>query len=117
MNKKDHFSNVLPSIYRYSYAYELEYSSCDIILIYELVCSLYVMMLSYRTLCLIIHIMDMIRNRAKLRWRFIVPSGVPKLLTCRSVGSGTRGAWVASLYTSMVLGYIEAGECIVLVHG
>jgi hypothetical protein len=27
-----------------------------------------------------------------------------------------RGTWVVSLYVSMVLGYIETGECIVLIH-
>ena len=57
------------------------------------------------TLCLIVHIINMIRGRAKLRWWFIMPSDVPKSFTCRSVGSGTqrdlgsfcirkRGAWV-----------------------
>jgi hypothetical protein len=61
------------------------------ILIYELAYSFYVMILPYRTLCLIIHIVYMIRIRAKLRWWFIVPSGVPKSFTCRSVGSGTPG--------------------------
>jgi hypothetical protein len=75
------------------------------------------MILSYITLFLIIHIIYMIRNRAKLRWGFIVPSGVPKPLTCRSVGSGTQGAWVVSLYMRMAFEYIEVGECIVLIHG
>ena len=44
---------------------------------YELEYSFYVMNLAYRTLCLTIHITYMIRIRAKLRWRFIVPSGCP----------------------------------------
>ena len=64
----------LLSYYQYSYAYELEYSS-------------YAMNLAYRTLCLIIHTTYIIRSRAKLRWWFIVPLGVPKSYACRSVGS------------------------------
>jgi hypothetical protein len=88
INKKYQFSKVLPLIYRYSYAYELEYSSYDMILKYGLAYSFYVMILPYRTLCLIIHIIHMIRNRAKLRWRFIMPSGVPQVLylSIRRVG-------------------------------
>ena len=79
------------SYYQYSNAYELDYSSHDIIMIYKLAYSLYVMILTCRTLCLIIHIIYMSRIRAKLRWQFIVPSGVPKFFTCPSVGSGTQG--------------------------
>ena len=78
------------SYYIYSHPYELEYS-CVMILIYELVYSLYVMKVAYLTLCLTIHITYIIGFRAKLRWQFIMPSGVPKSFTCRSVGSGTQG--------------------------
>jgi hypothetical protein len=63
------------------------------------------MTVAYLTLCLNNHITYIIGIRVKLRWRFIMPSGVPKFFTCRSVGSGTqedlgsfyirkRGAWV-----------------------
>jgi hypothetical protein len=63
------------------------------------------MTVAYLTLCLNNHITYIIGIRVKLRWRFIVPSGVPKFFTCRSVGSGTqedlgsfcickRAAWV-----------------------
>jgi hypothetical protein len=76
---------------QYNNAYELDYSSHVIIMIYELAYSLYAMILTCRTLCLIIHITYMSRIRAKLRWRFIMPSGVPMFFTCRYVGSGTRG--------------------------
>jgi len=69
------------------------------------------------TLCLTTHITYIIRITAKLGWRFIVPSDVPKSFTCRSVGSGTQGIWVVSVYASMVLGYGETGECIVPFHG
>jgi hypothetical protein len=68
----------LSSIYQYSFAYELEQNS-------------YIMFVAYRTLCLIIHTTFMIRIRAKLRWRFIVLSGVPKSYAYRSVGSESRG--------------------------
>ena len=97
-------SKVMSSLY-YSHTYELEYSYCVMILIYELVQSLCVMRIAHLTLCLNNHITYIIRIRAKLRWRFIVPSGVPKFFTYRSVGSRTqgdlgsfcirkRGAWV-----------------------
>ena len=84
-------SKVLFLSYNYSHTYELEYSLYVTILAYELVYSFYIMRLAYMTLCLIIHIINMIRIRAKLWWQFIVPSGVPKSFTCRSVGSESRG--------------------------
>jgi Ni/Fe-hydrogenase subunit HybB-like protein len=75
------------SFYEYSCAIELDYSSHVIILTYELVYSLYVMILTCATLCLTIHMTYMSRSRAKLRRRFIVPSGLPMSYACRSVGS------------------------------
>jgi hypothetical protein len=75
------------SYHSYSSAYELDCSSRVMIMIYELVYSLCVMILTCSTLCLIIHITYMSRIRAKLRWWFIVPSGVPMSYACRSVGS------------------------------
>ena len=81
---------VMSSLY-YSHTYELEYSYFIMILIYELVQRVCVMRVAHLTLCLNNHITYIIRIRAKLRWRFIMPSGVSKFFTCRSVGSGTRG--------------------------
>ena len=101
----------------YSHTYELEYSYCAIILIYELVYSLYVMKVAHMTLCLNTHITYIIGIRAKLRWRFIMLLGVPKFFTCRSIGLRTRGIWVVSVYTCVVLGYGEIGQCIVPFHG
>ena len=72
-------SIVMLSYHLYSSAYELDYSFCFIIMIYELAFSLYVMILTCRTLCLIIHMTYMSRIKAKLRWRFIVPSGPSSL--------------------------------------
>jgi hypothetical protein len=66
------------SIYQYSYAYELEQSS-------------YVMNLAYRTLCLIAHTTYMIRLRIKLRWRFVMPSGLLESYAYRSVGLKSWG--------------------------
>ena len=80
-------SKVMSSLY-YSHTYELEYSYCVMILIYELVQSLCVMRVPHLTLCLNNHITYIIGIRAKLRWRFIVPSGVPKFFTCRSIWVG-----------------------------
>ena len=79
------------SSYNYSHTYELEYSYCVIILIYELVYSLCVMKVAHLTLCLTTHITYIIRIRGKLRWQFIMPLGVPKSFTCQSVWSGTQG--------------------------
>ena len=109
-------SKVMSSLY-YSHTYELEYSYSIMILIFELVQILCVMRIAHLTLCLNNHITYIIGIRAKLRWWFIVPSGVPKFFTCRSVGSGTQGIWVVSVYASVVLGYGRIGECIVPFHG
>ena len=116
MNRNISSSKVIISSYNCSHAYKLVYSCYVIILIYELVYSLCIMRLAYMTLCLTTHITYIIRIRAKLRWWFIVLSGVPKSFTYRSVESGTRGIWVVSVYASMVLGYGEIGECIVPLH-
>ena len=91
MNRNMSSSKAMLSYYNYSHTYELEYSYCVMILIYELVQNLCVMRIAHLTLCLNNHITYIIGIRAKLRWWFIVPSGVPNFFTCRSVGSGTRG--------------------------
>jgi hypothetical protein len=91
MNRDMSSSKVMPSLYNYSHTYELEYSYYVTILIYELAYSLCVMRVAYLTLCLATHITYIIGIRAKLRWRFIVLSGVPKSFTYRSVGLGIRG--------------------------
>jgi hypothetical protein len=54
MNSNMSSSKVMLSYYIYSHTYELEYSYCVIILIYELVYSLYVMRVAHSTLCLTI---------------------------------------------------------------
>jgi hypothetical protein len=87
MNNMKNSSKVLLLIFQYSCAYELEYSFHVIILTYELAYSFYVMSLTCKMLCLNIHVTCMIRIRAKLRWRFIVPSSVPMSYACRSIGS------------------------------
>ena len=112
MNNTMSSSIVMLSYLQYNNAYELEYSSHVIIMIYELAYSLCVMILTCRILCLSIHITYMSRMRVKLRWQFIMLSDVPKFFTYRFVGSGTRGIWVVSIYASMVLGYGETGEYI-----
>jgi hypothetical protein len=66
----------------YSHTYELQYSYCVMILIYELAYSLCVMKVAHLNLCLTTHITYIIGIRAKLRWQFIMPSGVPKSFTC-----------------------------------
>ena len=91
MNKMNHFSNVLFLTYHYSHTYELEYSFHVMIFTYELAYSFYVMNLTCRTLSLIIHITCMIRIRTKLRWWFMVSSGLPRSYACRSVGSESWG--------------------------
>ena len=69
------------SYHFYSHTYELEYSYDVMILIYELVYSLCVMRVAHIALCLTNYITYIIGIRAKLRWRFIVLSGVPKFFT------------------------------------
>jgi hypothetical protein len=83
MNSNKSSSKAMPSYYIYS--------CCVMILIYELVYSLCVMRVAHLTLFLNTHITYIIRFRAKLRWRFIVLSGMPMSFTCRSVGSKTWG--------------------------
>ena len=87
MNRNMSSSKVLYSSYNYCHTYELEYSLYVMILTYELEYNFYVMRLAYMTLCLTIHIINIIGIRAKLRWWFIMLSGVPKSFTCQSIGS------------------------------
>ena len=91
MNTKIISSKIMLSNHKYSSAYELDYNFHVIILTYELAYSLYVMILTCLTSCLTIHMTYMSRSRVRLRWRFIVPSGVPMSYACRSVGSEPRG--------------------------
>ena len=57
---------VLLSYHLYSCAIELEYSCLVIIMIYELVYSLCVMILTCSTSCLVIHMICMSRSRARV---------------------------------------------------
>ena len=91
MNTKRISSKVMLSYLQYSSAYELEYSCLVIIMIYELEYSLCVMILTCLTLCLTIHMTCMSRSRARLRWRFVVPLGLPMSYACRSIGAKSRG--------------------------
>jgi hypothetical protein len=49
------------------------------------------MRIAHLTLCLSYHITCITGIRVKLRWWFIMSSGVPKFFTYRSVGSRSRG--------------------------
>ena len=104
MNTNRISSKVMLSFYKYSCAIELEYIFYVIIMTYELAYSFYAMILTCATLCLIIHVTCMIRSRAKLRWLFIVPSGLRMSYACRSIGLESREIWVVSLYTGVVPG-------------
>ena len=84
-------SIALFSYLQYSSAYELEYSCLVIIMIYELAHSLCVLILTCSTLCLTIHMICMSRTRARLRWQFVVPSGLPMSYACRSIGLESLG--------------------------
>ena len=84
-------SKVMLSYHLYSYAIKLEYSCLVIIMIYELAYSLYVMILTCSTLCLIIHMMCMSRSRARVDVTVRRSFGFAHILTCRSVGSMSRG--------------------------
>jgi hypothetical protein len=67
------------------------YSSWVMISAYELEYSPYVMNIAYRTVCLIIHATYMGRIRDRLRWQFVLPSGLSVSYACRSIGSESRG--------------------------
>ena len=84
-------SEVLLSYQLYSTAYELEYSCLVIIMIYELVYSLCVMILTCSTSCLIIHMICMSRSRARVRVMVCCSFGFAHILACRSIGSESRG--------------------------
>jgi hypothetical protein len=67
----------------YSNAYELEYSlEHVIIMIYELVYSLYAMTLTCSSSFFNVHMICMSRSRVRLGWRFVVPSGLLISFTC-----------------------------------
>jgi hypothetical protein len=103
MNTNMVSSKVMLSVHMYSCVIELEYSfhvifltyelayslcvmiltcSFDMIISYELDYSFYAMTSSYRILCLNFHTIYMMTIRAKLRWRFVVPSGMPMFYAC-----------------------------------
>jgi hypothetical protein len=52
----------------------------------------------------------MSRSRGKLRWRFIVPSGLPISFTYQSVGPGTQGDMGSFLVHGVVLGCMGTFE-------
>jgi hypothetical protein len=92
MNTMKSSSKFKFSYHSYSNAYKLEYSCLHVIIvIYELAYSLDVIILTCSTSCLNIHMTSMSRSRVRLRWRFVVPSGLPISFTCQSIGLGTRG--------------------------
>ena len=69
---------------------ELEYSCLVIIMIYELAYNLSVMILTCSTLCLIIHMTCMGRNRARVEVMVHRSFGFAHILACRSIGSESR---------------------------
>jgi hypothetical protein len=96
-------SIVLLSYHLYRSAYELEYSCLVILKLYEIAYSLCVMILTCSTSCLIIHMICMSRSRARVEVTVRRSFWFAHILACRSVGSESRGIWVASLYAGMVL--------------
>ena len=110
-------SIVMLSYHLYSSAYELEYSFHVIIMIYELAYSLCVMILKCSTLCLTIHTSCMSRSRDRLRWRFIVPLGLPMSYACWSVGSESRGDMGSSFYTRAWCSSIQEPSDMTVLHG
>ena len=70
----------------YSSAYELECSLHVIIMISELVYSLYVMILTCSTSCFNIHMSCMSRSRIRVGVRVCCSYGVAYILACQSIG-------------------------------
>ena len=91
MNMMKSSSKLLLSYHLYSSAYELEYSCLVIIMIYELACSLCVMILTCSTSCLIIHIICVSRSRGRVEVMAHHSFGFAHILACRSIGSESRG--------------------------
>jgi len=90
-------SKFMLSLSNYCHIYELEYS-CDVmILIYELVYSLCVMRVPSLTLCLLKHITYIMKIRTKLDVVVHRVTRCAQFITCRSIGSESRGE-LGSLY-------------------
>ena len=75
----------------YSSAYELHYTSHVIIMIYELVYSLGVMILTYSTSCLNIPMTCMSRSGTRVEVMVHRSFKFAHILACRSIGSESRG--------------------------
>ena len=91
MNITKSSSKVLLSYHLYSSAYELDYSCLVIIMVYELVYSLCVMILTCATSCLIIHMVCMSRSRSRVEVMAHRSFGFAHILACRSIGSESQG--------------------------
>ena len=111
MNTKRISSIVMLSYHLYSCAIELEYSCLVIIMIYEVAYTLCVMILTCSTSCLIIHMICMSKSRAGVGVVVCHSFGFAHILACRSIGLESRGIWVVSLYTGMVLGCTGTFRC------
>ena len=90
MNTMKSSSKVLLSYHLYSTTIELEYSCLVIIMIYELAHSLCVMILTFSTLCLIIHMNCVSRSRARVEVMVHRSFEFSHILACRSIGSESR---------------------------
>ena len=93
MNTKRISSIVMLSYHEYSGAYELEYSFHVIIMIYELAYNICVMILACSTLSLTIHMTCMSKSRARVGVTVRCTFGFAHILTCRSIGSESRGGF------------------------
>jgi len=83
-------SKFILALSNYSHTYELEYSCDVIILIYELLYSLCVMILSSLTVSLIKHIAYIMKNRAKLDVMVHRTARCAQFITYRSIWSESR---------------------------
>jgi hypothetical protein len=80
------------SYHSYSYSCELEYSFAHvIIMIYELVYSLYAMIMTSSSLFFIVHITCMNRGRTRVRAMVRCAFGFAHVLACQSIGLESRG--------------------------
>jgi hypothetical protein len=101
-------SKFMLSYSSYSSAYELEYSFAHvIIMIYELVYSLYVMILTSSSPFFNVHMTCMNRGRTRGGVMVRCTFGFAYVLACQSIGLESWGTWVVSLYMGVVLRYMK----------
>jgi hypothetical protein len=96
--------NTMKSSSKFKFSYHSYSCLHVIIMIYELVYGLDVMILTCSTSCFNIHMTCMSRSRTRVEVAVRRSFGFAHILACQSVWLESRGIWIVSLYTGVVLG-------------